>query len=308
MALPDGIVNDFERITNYPLGNFLNDFTTFVDSGRSDILDYYGGVVSKPNESAFSELGRLLSESESIMEVSQQHASQLSNAAYWELIVIMTDIQSSLQTIDNSSKWLRSAIAKNDFSPDVELEHILKQNQTLEDIAVSVGSTDKESDWVRIALRNDLTEDMYTVDGGNQIVAGNINRMTIKLDSVVDNIVGKKVYGVDLDKTIQFADDDLVALSNEDTIKQTVEVLAGLRQGQTPEFPEDGIQSSIVSGSNRNQIAYPILMRQYYNTFRKDDTLKSLTITNIQLLTDSLVVEFSIETRLSEVVETNVSI
>lgn len=302
MALPQGIVSDFELITRYPLGDYLNKFTEFIDNGRSDILDYYGGAVSKPNESSFTKLKNLLEEGSRIDELTDLHRDRLNNGAFWELVEVISDIQSSLWTIDNASKWLRSAISKNNFNPNTELQHVLNQLQTLESIAEEVGSSDRDNDWVTIALRNDLAEDQYTTKGGNLLLAGYKNKASIKLDSVVDNITGENVYGIDLDQKIQFIDNDLLALSYRDTIFQSVSILSTLKQGQTPEFPEDGIQSDLIVGSNRSAISYPILMKQYYNTFRRDDTLKSLTITKIEAQVDQLTVEFNIRTRLDETI------
>lgn len=303
MSLPANIVSKFEQVTRYPLATYLNQYTEFIDQDRSNILNYYAGNVSKPNQNSFDKLKMLLNKANVVNHMIEIHRDRLTNVAYWELIEVLTNVQVSLWTIDNSSKWLRSAISKNNFTPEAELQYTLKQIQTLEDVAVTIGSNDQQNDWVTIALRNDLIEEQYTPDGGNNLIVGYRNKLTVRLNSVVDNITGEKAYGIDIDRKITFEDEDLKPLSYKQTIKQAVDILANLTQGDTPEFPQDGIQSSVVVGSNRASIAYPILFRQFYATFRKDDTLKSLIVTKIDNTVDALQIQFSVETRLGEEIQ-----
>jgi hypothetical protein len=306
MALPKNIVSDFQSITRYPLSIYLNGYVNFIDKHRVNVLNYYAGNASKPNEESFAKLWKLLEDAENVNHMIEIHRDRLISGAYWELIETLSDMQISLHTIDNSSKWLRSSISKNNFNPQIEVQYVLKQSETLEMLANNNGYSNKESDWIKIALRNDLREEGYTPDGGVLLVTGFSNRLAIKLKSVVDNVFGEKVYGIDLDQKITFnsADDDLKALTYKETIVQSITILANLRQGQTPEFSEDGIQASLVVGTNRFSIAYPILFRQFYATFQKDDSLQSLTVTRIENTSDALSIAFSVETRLGEEFET----
>jgi len=302
-SIPEGSIEDFTRATRYPLQDYFNRCVEFMDFHRLNIISYYSGYSSRPNEVSFSKLKRLLKQADAVESAVENNANNLRSAALWELYDVISDMKSALDTINNSSKWLRSAITKNNFSPDVEVEVTLNQLQTLEQLTGTIlGSTNRDQDWVRLALRNDLHEEAYTPEGGNKLQVSYKNRATIRLNSVVDNISGEKVYGIDLQRKLEFKDNDLVALSYKDTLIQSVTILAKLRQGDTPEFPGDGIKSSLVVGSNKNSISYPVLFRQYYSTFRRDDTLKALAITNIVDEQDSLAIEFQVETRLGEVV------
>ncbi len=302
MALPTNIVTSFSQITRYNLSQYLDDYVNFIDNERLNIFDYYSGNVLKPKQSSFDELARLIEESRKVNSLLDLHRERMANTEFWELVDTLTQMQESLSTVDNSSKWLRSVITKNNFSPEVEVDSVLNQLQTLENLAQTLGSNDIENDWIKIALSNDLKEEDYTIDGGNVLAISYRNRLRIKILSVVDNIDGEKIYGLDFNKKITFVNDDVEALTYKDTIKQTVGLLANLRAGQTPEFPLDGIQANLVVGSNRNAIAYPVLFRQIYATFQKDDTLKSLLVKSIENTEDSLSMEFEVETRFGEVV------
>jgi hypothetical protein len=303
MALPNDIVSQFHKLTRYPLAEYLNQFVDFIDVDRNNILEYYSGNVDVPNKTSFEKLNNLLKHSSLINDTIENYRDRMNNGAYWELVELLSNIEVSLSTIENSSKWLRSTISKNNFTPQVELNYVLKQLETLEDASVKSGSNDKDNDWVTIALRNDLEEELYTPDGGNSLLIGYQNKLTVRLQSVVDNVVGEKAYGLDFNKKLTFNQEGLEVLGYKETMSQSVNVLANLRQGNTPEFPQDGIQSELVVGSNRAAIAYPVLFRQFYATFRRDDTLKALRITNIENTQEALLLDFSVETRLGEEIE-----
>jgi len=304
MALPTNIVTKVSEIIRYDLATYLNLYVSFIENDRTNIFDYYSGNVKKANQKSFARLTSLLKESDKVDNLIDIHKHRMATAEFWELIELLTSMTESLLTIDNSSKWLRSVITKNNFSPEVEVELVLNQLQTLENLSKTVGSVDVENDWIKIALRNDLAEEDYTTEGGNVLSIAFRNKLKINIQSIVDNIDGEKIYGIDINKQITFIDDDLQALSYQDTIKQTVDVLANLRMGHTPEFPLDGVQSKLVVGSNRNSVAYPILFRQLYSTFQKDDTLKSFAVKKIENTEDILEMDFEVETRFGEVVPT----
>jgi hypothetical protein len=303
MALPEKIILDFEKVVNYPLQRYMTSFINFIKLDRLNILNYYSGRVANANTESFSNLTSLLEQTRLLNGVIEGNKGLMRNGKYWELIETLTSMETSLETIENSSKWLRSAISKGNFSPQIEVDKVLKQFQTLEQLASSSGYTNREQDWVSISLRNNIREEDYNSFGGNKLKVQGANKLFLQLNSVVDNISGEKVYGIDIDKKLTFESDDVKVLSYKDTVKQTVKVLASLKKGDTPEFPEDGIQSSLVVGANKNNIAYPILFRQYYNTFGKDDTLKSLKVSKIDIIEDSLKIDFEVETRLGEVIQ-----
>lgn len=305
--IPDYTVDDFIKITRFPIREYLADFVDFIAVHRVNIINYYSGRTSRPFEPSFRRLTQLLDRSEQLNDVIEQNKNRFRRADFWELQEKLSDIRTSLWTVDNTSKWVRSAITKNNFNPQVELDYVLQQYQTLERLAdETIGASNKEQYWVQIALRNDIAEEDYTPAGGTRLSISMQNGASIQLRSVVDNIAGEKVYGLDIDREISFADDDLSVLSYKDTIQQAVEILAALKQGDNPEFPDEGIQSGVVVGSNRNAIAFPILMRQYYNTFSKDDTLRALKITRLENAEDRLLMEFTVETRIGEEVTSQI--
>lgn len=120
-------------------------------------------------------------------------------------------------------------------------------------------------------------------------------------------IFGESVYGKDLQKKLEFADDDLKVLGYKETIRQAFEIALNLRRGDNPEFPNDGLQSSLVIGQNLNSILYPSLLRQLYDVFAKDDTMRSIAIVDVKHgnsgLKDTVELAVQAETRIGELID-----
>jgi hypothetical protein len=300
--VPETIEN-FESITGFPLVQYLIDYNIFVKSHYQNILQYYSGTLNKVPETAFNSLQSLLKRSVDLSNLIYHYHNQMRDGSYWELIELLSTIEGFLLTAENSSKWLRSAITKNNFNPNAEMIYMMRKFQTLERISSGIlGSSNPEKDWVTIALRNDLEEEEYTSQGGVPLSISTQGKFTLKLKSVVDNISEERVYGLDLLRRLTFEDDDLKALPYKKTFIQTVEILSSLKQGMTPEFPSNGLQGSLIQGTNVASVPYQIIFRQLQSTFSQDDTIRSLSITKISTLSDSLSIDLVIESRFGEIV------
>lgn len=312
MALPAGIIEEFENDTQYPLSEYLNKYVDFIGNKYSSITLFYTGRISKIDNKPFDVLGELLKESSRVDDIIDINKHRLNTtAAYWELLESLTNIRITLQTADNARKWLRSSVTKGRNGVGLRSETVLRFYQTLESLSKETGAVDKENAWFKLSMENDLIEEEYTPEGGAAITTTGFGAATTALNSIVDeDIVGEKVYGKDLDQKIQFndGDNDLTILTYFETLKQNTLILATLRRGKTPEFDEDGIQSTLVVGSNRASIAYPILIRQYRDTFARDDSYREMRVASIKNELDSLEITLELKTVLNEPVLQTITI
>lgn len=302
------LVESFQEKTQYNLEVYFINVESFIKKNYSKIIEFYSSQKNANSSirDSFLILESLLRESNTILSIIQNYSDSL-DSRFWDVVELVDDIKLNLLYIQNTPKWLRSSLSKGRYSYGVENEELLKQRETLELLSKRLGSSNKETDWTYIALRNDLPEEGYTSEGGIDLIIQYFNRLSLSLESVVDsNIIGQKVYGRDLSKKIQFLDDDLEILTYKETIFQAVSILVNLRQGDNPEFIEDGIQSSLIIGSNKNSLPYQILLRQLYSTFQKDDTLKSLRIVELKSLQDSLTLTLEVETRINEIIQDSI--
>lgn len=302
------VLEIFEETTQYNLKKYLQRVDSFVKVLYPKIVNFYSStsLTSTSIKDSVIVLDELLGEADTILSIIQNFNSSL-DSRFWDIVELVDDIKLNLLAVQNTPKWLRSTLSKGTSSSGFEVSELLKQRETLELLSKRIGSSDKENDWSLIALRNDLSEEEYSPDGGISLVVQYFNRFSLSLKSVVDSsIVGEKVYGLDIKRELNFKDGDLEVLTYKETVLQAVTILAKLRQGDNPQFIENGIQSSLVIGSNRNSIPFNILLRQLYSTFQSDDTLKSLRIINIDNIDNRIELSLEVETRISEVVENSI--
>lgn len=298
MLFKETTLEDCQSLIGADVYQFINDFLIFVKVHSRNISEYYAGNMKVPNAKSFSELSRLLEESKHLTELINLNREVFTSVADWNLLEKLEEINHKLNVWSRISKFLRSPIVNLTYTQGIQSEYGMKQNETLESVNRQVlNALDFDNTWVDLAVTNNVREEDYTPAGGkvlsvvfNKAIDFNI------ITSVIDNIEGEKVYGRDLTAKLTFLDHDLEVLEYFQTAKQSVEILCNLAKGDVPEFPEDGISFNLVVGSNLNNIAYPVLFRQYYNLFSKDDTFSAFSITNVSLEKDALYLEAEIRT------------
>jgi len=190
----------------------------------------------------------------------------------------------------------------------LSVQYTLKQNQTLERVASDVLGKSQEG-WFDVAIENKLTEEDYSMEGGNNIELkfSNVNQ-GVEINSVVDVMIGKSIYGKDVYRKIQIENEDLKVLNNDETILQAVDILINLKKEDNPDSPNSGLQSAIIIGSNRASLNFPIIERQLTETFNTDDSLQNFSLKELRIDQDSALVDYEVQTRLNETYDGQVSI
>ena len=303
-------VTEFEKVTGLDITNYLTEFYTFAGEDYHKITGFYLGEISAPNDAAFETLSNLIAQATRIQDLLILHKMAMSSTIMWSLLDTLDNIKSKLDTIDNSDRWMRSSVIKNTYQANPEFDHVLSQNETIESLAGTLlGSNDPDSDWAKIAQRNDLSEEDYSPAGGALLqvsLKGAISAFTI--ESVVDVIVGKSVYGKDFNRVLTFVNDGLEVLSYTDTALQGIEVLMTLTRGANPQFPELGLQQKFAIGTTLASLSFPVIFRQLSQSFLTDDSLKSFTLLDVTHDRDGVLYTFSIQTRLDELITKQITI
>lgn len=294
------VLDSFEQATSYDVKGFLERYINFIEQHYSNIVNYYAGVIDVVPTEAIHQMEMLILEQKQVIDVTILNASSISDYEYWSLIEYVEDIGHALETINNVSKWLRSAITKDGYKQQVLASYMTSQGETLDAMERrKLRSNDPFNTWVDTALENQLREEDYTPDGGTLLKVVYKNSAAIYLNSVVDNIdTSEKSYGLDLDRVIKFEPGgDLAILSYVDTIKQAAYILSSLKKEDDPAYPDRGINAKAIIGSNIASVAYPILFRELASTFSTDDTFKSFSVTDVRREGDGIYVDFSVETK-----------
>jgi len=303
MQLTKEILREFKKITSKDVELFLLKALSFFSIEYQEIVSYYSGESTNISSKPFEVFEKIKKERDEMFSTFQLHSKQLNNAKWWLLLEQIEEIDSRLKTLDNINKWSRSSLTKVGFSSDLSVQYTLKQNQSLEKVVSDVLNSSNSEEWVNLAIQNDLTEEQYSLEGGVdlQLKFPQVNR-GIRVESVVDIMISKSIYGKDLSKKLQFSStqEDLKVLGYDETITQSVDILSQLKKEDNPDFPNQGLQSTIAVGANRATLNFPIIQRQMKETFATDDTLKEFILTGLTIEQDNLSMSYEVQTRLSE--------
>lgn len=309
MLITGNIISDFQYITNKDIKAYFEKALNFFKLHYNPIVGFFTGSVKKLDSSAYNAFKELKVETNELFDIIKNNNYRMKDSKWWDLIEQIEDIDSRLSTLDKAAKWARASMAITNYSLGTSLDYVLGQNETLERVSQDVlGSNNPDDDWTDIALDNKLREEDYTTEGGNLLTLKTENSpLNFSINSVVDIIQGKSIYGKDLDRNLTLVEDDdgftdLKILSNDETINQAIDILIKLKKNDNPDFRKLGLQTSLVIGSNRSALNYPVINQQLQQTFASDDSLKNFTITNIVTEQDNLFIDYTVESRLGEVI------
>src|SRR4051812_40426201 len=126
MLFTQDTIDNFTKVTGFDVQQFLVDFIDFNENHRQNIIDYYGGISSFPDAQSFDFLNEMMDKSRQILGLISINKLSFTNFADWNMLELIEDINTKLETTSNSSKYLRSAISKNNFSPDIQVNLTLK--------------------------------------------------------------------------------------------------------------------------------------------------------------------------------------
>lgn len=293
----------------YNLETYMDAYNIFVTTNLPAIQDYYTKVNAIVDTDSFDILALLLSESRKIDNLIKINKNKFQTIDEWEFVTFLEDIKMKLTTTDNLDRWLRSSKDKNSWrrSNVITSNYVLGQNETLERVNGYVqGDDNAQNDWVQLSLENQLMEKDYDTNGGTVIQISRLQSSlpNFSLKSVVDNLVGIKMYGRDFSQKFKFVNNDISALSYQDTVRQTVTILAQLKKYDIPEFTDIGVDQSLAVGGNTSIFFYGSIERQLAEIFAMDDTLINFSIKKFAYANGDLFIDFDVDTFFNSISQT----
>ena len=209
MQLEYNIIEDFNDLTGKDITVFLEQALSFFSKEQYEIVAFFSGETKEIPTATLKRFDSLLLENDQTFETFQMNSVTMRNAKWWYLIEVLEEIDSRLKTLKKIYKWTRSSLSKITYTSETEQAYTLHQNETLERAAAEVlGFTDIDQ-WYNVALRNSLYETDYSLEEGGTAIKlyYNLPNRNFKMLSIVDVIVGKSVYGKDLDRKLAFVTD-----------------------------------------------------------------------------------------------------
>ena len=297
-------VDIFRQITGYNIGAFFTQYRTFIAQHYQNIIDYYAGSdrVSVSFE-ALNELSRQISMIEPLIDLNRNRFQTIDA---WTILDAYSDIFVAVETAKNMSRWSRST-RTTQFNQNVEVDRILRQGEIFESVLQENGVVDYDNLWARTAIENYITEEDYTPQGGTIFSVAVRSGANFNLPNIVDNLRRENVYGKDIRKDFIFEDNDLLVVNGTNALTQTVDTILQTRRGGIPEFPEDGIEESLI-GTNVNAIEYPVIFRNLLNVFRKDARFTEVNLLDLFRDQDSVFMRFEIKGLLKDTFISNLNI
>lgn len=309
----EDIIEQFFLLTKKDLTLFLNRVKGFLENDYQGISNFFSGRQKEVPEFFFKNFTFLKEELEVIFELFRSNSTLMKDSRWWELLEVIEEIDNRFKTLENINRWSRSSATNFSYSPTVQLDYTLLENQTLEGVAKSIlERKDFQDSWFDVASQNSLDEEDYTGEGGEEIklqLDRNLN-LNITVNSVVDTLIEKSIYGKDLHKKLRWVEDingfgDLEVLGYDATISQTVDILINLKKNDHPDYPNLGLQTNVTVGGNRASLNFPIIVRQLSEVFNSDDSLKNFQIKTLDIKEDNLSIDYQVLTRLNEVITNN---
>lgn len=299
-------ITTFKELTGYNIQSYFESFVLFCNSYYPLIVGYYTGQQVDVKD-AFGRLDALLKQSDEIEPLFTLKSNGFSTIDAWELLDFFTECQTKLWTINNSSRWLRSAIIGR-YGSNVAVQRVLKTRETFEDVALELGSNQPQDDWFNIAKNNYVEEEDYNANTGGGMFKINIREEgNFDIPNIIDNLTSEKILGRDIDVEFKFEGNDLKTVDYELAVRQALNTMIHCLKGTIPEFPEYGLPNDLIGGS-ANAIQYPTIFRHLLNMFQRDARWVEVNLIDLYRKEDNLFMKVNAKTVTNNFLVTNIQI
>lgn len=295
LVVANDTVEKFEAVTGYRLSPFLNSWVDFIDSHYQYFIDYFKGVTNKLPQEATDAFTVLFRRKLKLEDSMANTSDNLDRMDFWNLLDYLDEINGKISYIASLSKFLRTAKYEGFNEDSLTIEYVATDYDTPESIAARRRANPNDS-WVDIYIKNNILETDYRAEqGGYNLRLGKRELKNLFLNTVIDNLVGDKLYGIDVYQEFIFEDDDLKVAPPRETFVQSVKILMELGKGDIPEYPELGLNKAVQIGSNLGLVSTPFIVRDLKETFASDDTMVNFTIDDVSIEASAIFLEFQVE-------------
>lgn len=285
------VANEFENITKFELLQYFTDYSDFLQNDYSEVYAYYSGNSESIDNAKLTTLSTLLNKSNNLMRIFQEFAGKLGNVGYWELQQYCQDLKDTLERISKLPKYCRTAKTCRGYKPYVQVNEDIGGMKTIADLADQLGNITENE----LILNNDLEEGDYEIDKLSSITALVENQTNVVVSTIMEQPIGKRIYGKDIQRKIDFSDNDLTIVKYENNVEQKAEILLEINKGDVPEIPNFG--KTVVSGQTYSGYNYGELMSDLQDNFLQDDLFDNVTISDIDYDNGDLYATVKIQTK-----------
>lgn len=303
------VIRKFYKITRFKINDFLSESQTFFKEDLQEIIKFFKGYEKELDISKIKKLNKLSEECIEITNLFSLNKGVMRTSDFWELLDKIEDIKSKLKYSQNISKYLRSSIISKADKSGFRFDYSLSNQQTLESVTQNIlEERNWESEWINQAKDNDLKEEDWDIKGNKNLILNKRIFQSNLVTTIIDNTIGKRIYGKDIKRILEYEDDDLLILDYEKTALQSARILSSLNKRDIPEFPNLGLDLQLYKGSNFSQMNYASISREMKRNFATDDLFIDFEIKDLKHEEGDLIIEYEVNTKHELVILQNVSL
>ncbi len=281
----------FEETTKFPLMSLLERMNDFVNNSLPEIEDYFSGSVETIDSFHLKELKELIQKFVDLIMTFNKFSVKLSNVGFWELAEYCTDLQSFLEKVSKMPKFKKTSFNYGSYVDKTQSIRNVGGQMTFEKISEEMNLPSEN--WIDFMIKNQINEQDWDISELKSIKVFTPNER-LNVESVLDQPIGERVYGIDVNKQIDFEDNDLSLLKYYDNVIQKCDILGGLMKGDVPEFPNFGLSDLI---SNVNQFIYPKISNEIKDIFLQNDLFESVDVKGFNYESSDVKIEFEVKTK-----------
>lgn len=292
------IIIEFQKVTKYPLIDFLTRYRDFMINSFPAINKYFSGESENIENEHLSLLKQITLECKEVLSQFKIFSNKFSSCGYWELMDYIDDLNNTLEKINKLPKFLRTSLSKRGYQPYIQIASSVGGHRTLEDVANSVKEINQDNtSWIELMLNNDLNESDWEIDGLTPINVLINNKTDIVVTSILDMPIGKRIYGKDINRKITFKDNDLLIVDYESNVEQKSDILLELNRGDVPENILFGKNYELINGVSSKHFAYSELASDIQNNFLQNDLFEYANVVGFSSNGSDLIAKVEIKTK-----------
>lgn len=303
------IVVEFERVTKWPLMDFLARYRDFMINSYPEINRYFSGETESIDNFHLTELSYLANKTKDLLTQFKNFANKFSTCGYWELMEYVGELSAAIEKINKLPKFRRTSLTRRGYQPVIQASGSVGSFRTMEDVANSIKRVNGDNtNWVDLMLGNDMNEGDWEIDELKPITALVNNRIDIVVTTILDQPIGVRIYGRDIKRKITFKDNDLELVEYQKNVEQKCDILLKLSRGDVPEDMMFGINSSLFRGVAAKSFAYPELVQQISQNFLQNNLFEYAVVRDMTWEDGSLHVIVDIKTKYDYKTEKSITI
>jgi hypothetical protein len=294
----EDIVIEFQEVTKYPLVEFLTKYRDFMLNSYPEINSYFSGETTTIDNSHLLDLKYLTNEVGNVMAQFKNFANKFDKCGFWELMDYISTLEDTIDKINKLPKFRRTSLTKRGYQPVIQVATTVGGFRTMEDVANSVKHLNQDNtNWVDLMLGNDLNEIDWEINTLTPINVFINNAVDITVNTILDQPIGTRIYGKDINRKITFVDNDLDVKEYQENVEQKCDILMSLIRGDVPENMLFGQNSSLMIGVNAKNFSYAELVKNLQETFLQDDLFQYVEVTKFDFREGNMQIYCEIKTK-----------